>query len=868
MTTSTLPMVLLHCSPRLTRTPRWCQPSPKCDQPSDIGTNQDTQPVVISQLEGATTSKPTPRCRPAASQVTQSEENSAALLEVAGRQTSQPRRKQSKVIISQEDDVGGLARQYRHQPATTGGYETDYSCRAAEAQATSESVCLHRHLCHLHKACSYPDDHLCHQTCSYLPSSDTSHIGGTCSAASVGWFRFTRFVQNTFCAGRFSISDDSANICEIEYDSPSLHTLRSRYRSAVGACQSPVVVAGYRLAESLEGLLPECRSKTEYDCHGLYMLVCMGSGTDDCLQACQHALSNGIELAIPYFFQGSYTIVVRLHAVLTLSLPSNLTLSLCTANSWRHVREQSRHTLVSRCPCYLYRRPESAPSGKFCNCGPRNREETIYKRTSLTNGASVAERLARSPRHQGSIHGWITPGFSHVEIVPDDAAGRRIFSGISRLPRPCIPTLLHSHLVSYRPSRGRQWKTSASARVEALRSTEHTTRAEISTAASFVDERWLDVLYLHDALNETFAILSKIMEKEKYVLKYYNSFQQEFKRAPSNINPRLAMDTFWGREILGCECTFATIHQLVSDWLKHVLVGVNCLRANHEDTLSESRNPEWLGQMRKRHQSSPLPVYHSLMIKMVVTARASAKKTQAYITHGNRFAIIAGGNPENPMITKSVYTVWHCGSESIVYIQNSITPLDCQRIKEYVTLSEDCEASIWSGGGRGTSISSSFRRTRQKVKSKYRNRIRLERASQKQSSDTYKTPYDIVKRCRELKKINQGVRARQRRRIHPACLPPRRYGYNPRPGHSGFSHVGIVPDDAIGRRVFSGISRHCSIFTSITLIVSQDLDCSNAQNQSTPFSLDVLAEKQVSVGARRLVVRSQRDRSTSSLVCD
>ncbi|KAJ8866113.1 hypothetical protein PR048_033637 [Dryococelus australis] len=39
--------------------------------------------------------------------------------------------------------------------------------------------------------------------------------------------------------------------------------------------------------------------------------------------------------------------------------------------------------------------------------------------------------------------------------------------------------------------------------------------------------------------------------------------------------------------------------------------------------------------------------------------------------------------------------------------------------------------------------------TRQKAKSKYRNRIRLERESQKQSSDTHKTPYDRVKRCRE-----------------------------------------------------------------------------------------------------------------------
>ncbi|KAJ8875891.1 hypothetical protein PR048_023798 [Dryococelus australis] len=46
---------------------------------------------------------------------------------------------------------------------------------------------------------------------------------------------------------------------------------------------------------------------------------------------------------------------------------------------------------------------------------------------------------------------------------------------------------------------------------------------------------------------------------------------------------------------------------------------------------------------------------------------------------------------------------------------------------------------------------------------------------------------------------------------------------------TGLSQVGIVPDDSVGRRVFSGISRspppfrRLSIFTSITLIGSQDL---------------------------------------------
>ncbi|KAJ8898533.1 hypothetical protein PR048_003893 [Dryococelus australis] len=39
-------------------------------------------------------------------------------------------------------------------------------------------------------------------------------------------------------------------------------------------------------------------------------------------------------------------------------------------------------------------------------------------------------------------------GFSQLQIVPDYATDRWVFSGISRFPGPCIRVLLHSHLVS------------------------------------------------------------------------------------------------------------------------------------------------------------------------------------------------------------------------------------------------------------------------------------------------------------------------------------------------------------------------------------------------------------------------------------
>ncbi|KAJ8866239.1 hypothetical protein PR048_032082 [Dryococelus australis] len=42
----------------------------------------------------------------------------------------------------------------------------------------------------------------------------------------------------------------------------------------------------------------------------------------------------------------------------------------------------------------------------------------------------------------------IHSGFSRVGIVPDEAADRLVFTGISRFPRPFIPALLHTHFAS------------------------------------------------------------------------------------------------------------------------------------------------------------------------------------------------------------------------------------------------------------------------------------------------------------------------------------------------------------------------------------------------------------------------------------
>ncbi|KAJ8871237.1 hypothetical protein PR048_027543 [Dryococelus australis] len=104
--------------------------------------------------------------------------------------------------------------------------------------------------------------------------------------------------------------------------------------------------------------------------------------------------------------------------------------------------------------------------------------------------------------HQGepdSIPGRVTPGFSHVRLVSDDAAGRRVFSGISRLPCPFTPALLHTHMNHPRRlSRSRCelcrglktiWfvRSPNLSPIKLLRDeTEHRLRAQVSRACGFL----------------------------------------------------------------------------------------------------------------------------------------------------------------------------------------------------------------------------------------------------------------------------------------------------------------------------------------------------------------------------------------------
>ncbi|KAJ8890642.1 hypothetical protein PR048_010151, partial [Dryococelus australis] len=72
----------------------------------------------------------------------------------------------------------------------------------------------------------------------------------------------------------------------------------------------------------------------------------------------------------------------------------------------------------------------------------------IYLQLHKDRGGVVVRLLASHLGEPGSIPVGVAPGFSHLGVVQDDAAGLRVFSAISRFPRSCIPPLHHPHLAS------------------------------------------------------------------------------------------------------------------------------------------------------------------------------------------------------------------------------------------------------------------------------------------------------------------------------------------------------------------------------------------------------------------------------------
>ncbi|KAJ8891739.1 hypothetical protein PR048_004274 [Dryococelus australis] len=104
--------------------------------------------------------------------------------------------------------------------------------------------------------------------------------------------------------------------------------------------------------------------------------------------------------------------------------------------------------LDHRSPISVQQQPTCQPVGKLQqHAHPANETQGSFPELHGDRGGVVVRLLVRHLGELGSIPGGVAPLIFSC-AVPDGASGRRVFSGISRLPRPCIPALLPTHLAS------------------------------------------------------------------------------------------------------------------------------------------------------------------------------------------------------------------------------------------------------------------------------------------------------------------------------------------------------------------------------------------------------------------------------------
>ncbi|KAJ8893009.1 hypothetical protein PR048_005590 [Dryococelus australis] len=93
---------------------------------------------------------------------------------------------------------------------------------------------------------------------------------------------------------------------------------------------------------------------------------------------------------------------------------------------------------------HVYTEVDFAIRSHFFRHALNDSESIADSQGNKGSGGAVARALASHHGDPDLIPGGFLPGFSsHVGTVLDDVACRRVFTGYSRFPRPCIPAPLH-----------------------------------------------------------------------------------------------------------------------------------------------------------------------------------------------------------------------------------------------------------------------------------------------------------------------------------------------------------------------------------------------------------------------------------------
>ncbi|KAJ8866585.1 hypothetical protein PR048_032444 [Dryococelus australis] len=483
-------------------------------------------------------------------------------------------------------------------------------------------------------------------------------------------------------------------------------------------------------------------------------------------------------------------------------------------------RHRSQQTGDGESPLYNYSRfnlEEDGSPTELKAVTEKKHQTAIIRRVTLSLGATVAERLARSPPTRA--------------IRVDDAVGRRVFSWISLFPRPFIPALLHTRL--NHPHRSYDGNTARLARRSDEEPGVRVSVARIApslldfgrgvptgTIPLFNNTRKCAYAFQfakQQQPSEMFGRVYKVRNKrkngtttrrKKMTVVYEHRTMQENSPNSYQSQRHLREDSHLEVAMLlrrkmkdGPKRCWNGVQEMIGDQEEcHQTVGTKTCAGGRGDVVvrlfashlgGPDSNSSWVvpgysqmeivteGAAGRRSFLGGLPLSPALGFRGLLHAHLALPHVGSldlpFRKFARKFIAVFHG-----VLHPEVNTVFCCSAE--------VTRVYCDAARHRYD-------ARWRGNGeRKLHTMSAY--TRQKAKSKYRNSIRLERASQKQPSDTHVTPYNRVKRRRE-RKIN--IKASERVNVDVFTQNKRSV--------LDFREWESSPDDAADRRVFSGISR-------------------------------------------------------------
>ncbi|KAJ8890864.1 hypothetical protein PR048_010373 [Dryococelus australis] len=432
-------------------------------------------------------------------------------------------------------------------------------------------------------------------------------------------------------------------------------------------------------------------------------------------------------------------------------------------------------------------------------------------------------------------------GFSHLGIVLDDVAGRMVFSGIFRFPRSCIPALLHARLASPSLALKISWQVSnrlvhggGVGRGEGMLLYDVVIGGPIIKVDVGATRDWGSQQSSQSGRCAICAAIPYPSPKPKQPFREGNSHPRHVSGPPTSLERPSRRLILTSRAII--QRGFSPSTPLMY------------LHRRHSLSISTSPPPP-PNHMKIAASADP----HRALVD-AVPARDHALQTRAAVCSEDVSHIVNTISEHSKMAKTDffkvlyfrVYTSDTCETTQGPCIEPSYR-LSANKSREYTQCDKNNVRQF-----RGLRLAAMAHLMRVAISP-----LRLWRFSVSKAEINARVIEVSLEQHRSVRveetgeprpEIEPGSPWSEARKLTAqspprpllhARLPPRRTGLNP--GRvAGLSQVGIVSDDAVGRRVFLGISRFprpvipAPLHTQTNLIGSQDLAVKSRPNLFTP----------------------------------